>query len=239
MHPHPRPSRHRLPTASSSVSAPTVTFALPGLARARSPAFRHCTAPLPSRSLAPPLRLFLLSHSASHRRLLRRGPWRSGRVCALLPTLARVIPSLSRHTPTAHPPSFIFVFTFTFVSLRDGLGASERGESDGEGREGRWGAGLERCGGQGAGEGDGTERWGWDGAGWWCRRGGWSKEWRKECGEAATLGGEDDADGDADADVDGEEGRSVTPTPATNLGSGAANPAARAGAGAGVHDAPP
>ncbi|KAJ7244077.1 hypothetical protein C8J57DRAFT_1365408 [Mycena rebaudengoi] len=201
MHPHPRPSRHRLPTASSSVSAPTVTFALPGLARARSPAFRH--------------------------------------LCALLPTLARVIPSLSRHTPTAHPPSFIFVFTFTFVSLRDGLGASERGESDGEGREGRWGAGLERCGGQGAGEGDGTERWGWDGAGWRCRRGGWSKEWRKECGEAATLGGEDDADGDADADVDGEEGRSVTPTPATNLGSGAANPAARAGAGAGVHDAPP
>ncbi|KAJ7280708.1 hypothetical protein C8J57DRAFT_1563711 [Mycena rebaudengoi] len=56
---------------------------------------------------------------------------------------------------------------------------------------GRGSAGFEGRGGQGgAFTGEGV-RWGWDGAGWRCRRGEWSKEGRKECGEEEESRGGD------------------------------------------------
>jgi hypothetical protein len=82
-------------------------------------------------------------------------------------------------------------------------------------------------------------RWIWDGAEWWCRRGGWRKEGRKEYGrrEEAVDGDREDDD-DADAEEGGEScggsasgsGSSVTPTPPANLGRevAAAPPSARA-----------
>ncbi|KAJ7280795.1 hypothetical protein C8J57DRAFT_1563916 [Mycena rebaudengoi] len=109
-----------------------------------------------------------------------------------------------------------------------GLGLGELGSGLASGSRGRRGEGV----GKGA-------RWIWDGAEWWCRRGGWSKEGRKEYGRREEAVDEDrEDDDDADAEEGGESnggsasgsGSSVTPTPPANLGRevAAAPPSARA-----------